>query len=136
MGSGAETALETIAYLQKKGERSACWRCTLYRPGRPNTAAALPKSLKALAVLDPHQGAGFPKRADVTRIIVTAFAENSTTLPKIVAAATDFPPRNTPPRMVKAVLDELKKDRPKNHFTVGIHDDVSQTIAWTSIPRS
>ncbi len=134
MGSGAEAARETVEFLQKQGEKVGMIQVHLYRPfSAEHFLAAVPSSVKAVAVLDRTKepgGIGEPMYMEV----VTTFAEAVTqgtaptaVLPKIVGGRYGLSSKEFNPGMVKGILDELKKDAPKNHFTVGIVDDVSHT---------
>ncbi len=135
MGSGAETALETVMYLQKNGgEKIGVLSVHLYRPfSAKHFLAALPKSVKALAVLDRTKepgGAGEPMYQDVMTVLGEAAANGElpmAKMPKVIGGRYGLSSKEFTPAMIKAVFDELKKDKPKNHFTVGIHDDVSHT---------
>jgi len=134
MGSGAEAARETVEFLQMQGEKVGMIQVHLYRPfSAEHFLAAVPASVKAVAVLDRTKepgGIGEPMYMEV----VTTFAEAVTqgtaptaVLPKIVGGRYGLSSKEFNPGMVKGILDELKKDAPKNHFTVGIVDDVSHT---------
>jgi len=135
MGSGAETALETVMYLQKHGgEKIGVLRVHLYRPfSNADFINALPKSVKAIAVLDRTKepgGAGEPLYQDVVTVIAEAMGSGKAPfakMPKIIGGRYGLSSKEFTPAMIKAVFDELKKDSPKNHFTVGINDDVSKT---------
>jgi len=128
MGSGAEPTHEMVEWLRARGERVGVLKVYLYRPldGR-GLLEALPKTTRAIAVLDrtKEPGAlGEPLWQDV----VTALAENPDILPqppRVVGGRFGLSSKEFTPAMVKAVFDELKKDKPQNHFTIGIHDDVS-----------
>jgi len=134
MGSGAEAARETVEFLEKQGEKVGMIQVHLYRPfSAEHFLAAVPSTVKAVAVLDRTKepgGIGEPMYMEV----VTTFAEAVTqgtaptaVLPKIVGGRYGLSSKEFNPGMVKGILDELKKDAPKNHFTVGIVDDVSHT---------
>ena len=134
MGSGAETAQETIEYLLKKGEKIGLLKVRLYRPfSTKHFLAALPKSMKRIAVLDrcKEPGAiGDPMYLDVITTLSEAFARGTApfkTFPLVIGGRYGLSSKEFTPTMVKAVADELKKESPKNHFTVGINDDVSHT---------
>ncbi|HED03445.1 MAG TPA: pyruvate:ferredoxin (flavodoxin) oxidoreductase, partial [Candidatus Fraserbacteria bacterium] len=134
MGSGAETARETVDYLTQKGERVGLLQVHLYRPFSPqHLLKKLPATLKALAVLDrtKEPGAmGEPLYQDVVAALGEAAAQGDLSmeqLPRIIGGRYGLSSKEFTPAMVKAVLDELKKDSPKNHFTVGINDDLSHT---------
>jgi pyruvate-ferredoxin/flavodoxin oxidoreductase len=134
MGSGCEAAHEAVDYLVKKGEKVGVLKVRLYRPfDTSKFVEALPASVKSLAVLDrtKEPGAtGEPLYQDA----ITALAEglmNGTgklkTMPKVVGGRYGLSSKEFTPAMVKAVFDNLKEKQPKNHFTVGITDDVSHT---------
>jgi len=127
MGSGAEAAHEAIDYLSEKGEKVGLIKVRLYRPFAVETfLATLPDTVKGIAVLDrtkePGAG-GEPLYKDV----LAALAENNRAVPHVIGGRYGLSSKEFTPAMVKAVLDELTKDAPKNHFTVGIVDDVSNT---------
>jgi pyruvate-ferredoxin/flavodoxin oxidoreductase len=127
MGSGGETAEATVKYLAEQGEKVGAIRVRLYRPfANELFVEALPKSVKSLAVLDrtkePGAG-GEPLYMDV----VTTLVETGRTGIKVIGGRYGLSSKEFTPAMVKAVLDEMTKPAPKNHFTVGINDDVSHT---------
>jgi pyruvate-ferredoxin/flavodoxin oxidoreductase len=127
MGSGAEAAQETVEYLAAHGERVGVLKVRLYRPFPvEHFVAALPPTTKAIAVLDrtKEPGAiGEPLYQDV----VTALHEASVSVPKIIGGRYGLSSKEFTPAMIKGVFDELAKARSKNHFTVGINDDVTLT---------
>ena len=127
MGSGCEPAQEAVDYLSKRGEKVGLLKVRLYRPfDAARFVAALPKSVNALAVLDrtKEPGAtGEPLYQDV----VTALREMGRNLPVVVGGRYGLSSKEFTPAMVKAVFDNLAARQPKNHFTVGINDDVSHT---------
>jgi len=127
MGSGGETAEATVKYLAEQGEKVGAIRVRLYRPfANEAFVAALPKSVKSLAVLDrtkePGAG-GEPLYLDVINTLVEAGRTDI----KVIGGRYGLSSKEFTPAMVKAVLDEAGKAEPKNHFTVGINDDVSHT---------
>jgi pyruvate-ferredoxin/flavodoxin oxidoreductase len=127
MGSGGETAEATVKYLAEKGEKVGAIRVRLYRPfSMEHFVAALPKTVKTIAVLDrtkePGSG-GEPLYLD----IVNALVESGLTGIKVVGGRYGLSSKEFTPAMVKGVLDELTKPTPKNHFTIGINDDLSHT---------
>lgn len=134
MGSGAETAEETAKYLNARGEKVGVVTVHLYRPfSVEHFLNALPATTKSIAILDrtkePGAG-GEPLYLDVTSAIVEAFDLGKTPfkqIPQMIGGRFGLSSKEFTPAMVKAVFDELKKDNPKNHFTVGIVDDVSHT---------
>ncbi len=134
MGSGAEAAHETTDYLVAKGEKVGVLKVRLYRPfSVKHFLAALPSTVKSIAVLDRTKepgASGEPMYQDV----LTAFSEDLAsgngqfkTMPRIIGGRYGLSSKEFTPAMVKAVFDELVKDAPKNHFTVGINDDVGHT---------
>ncbi len=127
MGSGGETAEATVRHLVEKGEKVGVVRVRLYRPfSNKDLLAALPASVKRLAVLDRTKepgAAGEPLYLDV----VNALVEGQRTDIKAIGGRYGLSSKEFTPAMVKAVLDELAKATPKNHFTVGITDDVLHT---------
>jgi pyruvate-ferredoxin/flavodoxin oxidoreductase len=127
MGSGADTAEATVNHLVAQGEKVGLLKVRLYRPfSLDYFTKALPASVKKVAVLDrtKEPGAmGEPLYLDV----VNALAEGGRGNVKAIGGRYGLSSKEFTPAMVKATLDELKKDQPKNHFTVGINDDVSHT---------
>ena len=131
MGSAAETALETVDYLNARGGRFGVVNVHLYRPFSPQRLiAALPKSVKGIVVLDrtKEPGAeGEPLYKDVVAALTEAEAEGTlpmASMPRIIGGRYGLSCKEFTPAQVKACLDEIQKARPKNHFTVGIRDDV------------
>ena len=127
MGSGGEVVDETVTYLAKKGEKIGCLRVRLYRPfSIEHFIKALPKSVNSIAVLDrtKEPGAnGEPMYLD----IVNALSEGQRSNIKVIGGRYGLSSKEFTPAMAKAVFDELAKPESKNHFTVGINDDVSHT---------
>jgi pyruvate-ferredoxin/flavodoxin oxidoreductase len=131
MGSGAEAAEEAVEALNKQGEKLGLLKVRLYRPFDASAfIAALPATVKSIAILDrcKEPGAsGEPLYQD----IVTVLAENSATLPfakpTVIGGRYGLSSKEFTPAMVKGIYDELAKPSPKNHFTIGIQDDVSHT---------
>jgi pyruvate-ferredoxin/flavodoxin oxidoreductase len=126
MGSGAEVAHETVEAMVAAGEKVGVLKVRLYRPfSEEHLLAALPATAKAIAVLDrtKEPGAlGEPLYCDV----VTALAEMGVSR-KVIGGRYGLSSKEFTPAMVKGVFDELKKASPKNHFTIGINDDVTHT---------
>ncbi len=127
MGSGCEAAQETVDYLMKQGERIGVLKVRLYRPfDMERFAAALPVSVKSIAVLDRTKepgSTGEPLYLDC----VAALHETGRTGVKIIGGRYGLSSKEFTPAMIKAVFDNLAAAKPKNHFTVGIVDDVSHT---------
>jgi pyruvate-ferredoxin/flavodoxin oxidoreductase len=134
MGSGAETVHETVEWLLSRGEKVGILKVRLYRPfDIPAFAGALPKTVKALAVLDrtKEPGAiGDPLYLDVVTALVEARTLELTHFekePVVMGGRYGLSSKEFTPGMIKAVFDELSKRSPKNHFTIGIMDDVTHT---------
>jgi pyruvate-ferredoxin/flavodoxin oxidoreductase len=131
MGSGCETAEETVEALNESGEKVGLLKIRLYRPfSVSHFIDSLPPSAKTIAVLDRTKepgSTGEPLYQDV----VTALAESGALAGvRVVGGRYGLSSKEFTPAMVKAVFDELKKPDPKNHFSIGIDDDVT----FTSIP--
>ena len=140
MGSGCETAEEAIDYLVARGEKVGLVKVRLYRPfSVEHFIQALPPTVQAIAVLDRTKepgAAGEPLYTDVmTAITEVNLSANGAShlkpllanLRAVVGGRYGLSSKEFTPAMVKGVLDELKKPTPKNHFTVGIVDDVTNT---------
>ena len=126
MGSGCEAIEETINYLNKKGAKLGLIKVRLYRPFCVDRfVAAIPKSCKKLAVLDRTKepgSLGEPLYTDVC----TALLEKGISDVKVLGGRYGLGSKEFTPTMVKAVYDNLDGEK-KNHFTVGIDDDVTHT---------
>jgi pyruvate-ferredoxin/flavodoxin oxidoreductase len=134
MGSAADTIHETVEYLASKGQKVGVVKVRLYRPfSRKDFIAALPKTVKKIAVLDrtKEPGAlGEPLYLDVRTAIGEAMEIGEAAFkeyPLIVGGRYGLGSKDFTPAMVKAVFDNLDATRPKNGFTVGIIDDVTNT---------
>ncbi len=134
MGSGAETAEETAKYLNSQGEKVGVITVHLYRPfSVEHLMQALPATVKTIAILDrtKESGAtGEPLYQDVVTSISEGLANGTApfkTTPRMIGGRYGLSSKEFTPAMVKAVFDEMSKDAPKNHFTIGINDDVSFT---------
>ncbi|PDW04159.1 pyruvate:ferredoxin (flavodoxin) oxidoreductase [Candidatus Viridilinea mediisalina] len=133
MGSAGETVEETARYLAAHGEKVGVLRVRLYRPFAPERLiAALPKTTKALAVLDRCKepgSSGEPMLLDVITAVYEFGAEHFANgkLPTVIGGRYGLSSKEFTPGMVKAVFDELKLPKPRSRFTVGITDDVSMT---------
>ena len=142
MGSGCEAAEEAVTALTAAGERVGLLKVRLYRPfSVDHFIAALPSSVRTIAVLDRTKepgAAGEPLYQDV----VTAYHEacqkparqqgllalpngRASDTPRIICGRYGLGSKEFTPAMVKGVFDEMSKDNPKNHFSVGIMDDVT-----------
>ena len=126
MGSGADVAEEAINYLNARGEKLGLIKVRLYRPfAADKFIAAIPATCKKIAVLDRTKepgSLGEPLYQDV----VNALAEAGRDI-KCYGGRYGLGSKEFTPTMVKAVYDNLNLDEPKNHYTVGIIDDVMNT---------
>ena len=134
IGSGGQVVAETIDYLKKKGQKLGLIQVRLYRPFDTKAfAEALPKKVKRIAVLDRTKepgSLGEPLYEDVRTAIGEAMHEGwmkSKDYPVVVGGRYGLGSAEFTPAMVKAVFDNLESKNPKNHFTVGINDDVMHT---------
>jgi pyruvate-ferredoxin/flavodoxin oxidoreductase len=134
MGSGCEAAHETVEYLTDKGEKVGVIKVRLYRPfSVEHLMAALPPTTRTIAALDRTKepgSIGEPLYTDV----VTAVAEGMASgiapfaqMPRVIGGRYGLSSKEFTPAMIKGVFDEMAKTQPKNHFTVGIVDDVTGT---------
>eukprot|EP00933_Yihiella_yeosuensis_P019667 TRINITY_DN15891_c2_g1_i1.p1 TRINITY_DN15891_c2_g1~~TRINITY_DN15891_c2_g1_i1.p1 ORF type:complete len:1850 (-),score=463.66 TRINITY_DN15891_c2_g1_i1:474-6023(-) len=123
MGSAAKTAEETVDYLRSKGEKVGVLKVRLFRPfSTEHFLAEMPASVQAVAVLDRTKedlAPSLPLHADV----LTAFSESGV-YKKVVGGNYGLGSKEFAPKHVKAVFDNLLTHVPKNHYTVGINDDV------------
>ena len=126
MGSSCETIEEVVNYLKNKGERIGLVKVRLFRPFSPeHLFAAIPQTAKYITVLDrtKEPGAlGEPMYLDVC----TAYMERGLT-PNILNGRYGLGSKEFNPAMVLAIFENMKSESPKNHFTVGIDDDVTHT---------
>jgi pyruvate-ferredoxin/flavodoxin oxidoreductase len=134
MGSGAETAEETLHVLMERGEKIGLLKVRLYRPfSVPDFASSLPHSVRRIAVLDrtKEPGAiGEPLYMDVLTALSEAWQAGQTNfgeMPKIVGGRYGLSSKEFTPAMVKAIIDELAQEKPRNHFTIGIQEDVTHS---------
>ena len=123
LGSGVQAVKETIEALD--GEKVGVLQVRLYRPFSAKAfVKAIPSSCKKIAVLDRTKepgSLGEPLYLDV----VSALAEEGRTDIKVIGGRYGLSSKEFTPAMVKGIFDELNKAEPKNHFTVGINDDVT-----------
>lgn len=154
MGSGCETVHETVDYLNNQGEKVGVVKVRLYRPfDVERFVAVLPNSVRAIAVLDRTKepgSAGEPLYLDVVAAIHEGWGNDtgmrghrdakinfsasprlsfsaSASFPKIIGGRYGLSSKEFTPAMVKGIFDNLALPTPKNHFTIGINDDVSHT---------
>jgi pyruvate-ferredoxin/flavodoxin oxidoreductase len=130
MGSGCDVAEETVECLVAKGEKVGVLKVRLFRPfSTEHFLAALPVSVRNIAVLDRTKEPG-SLGEPLYQEILTALAESLsagkiTAMPRLVGGRYGLSSKEFTPAMVKAVFDNLAQAAPMNHFTVGIHDDVT-----------
>ncbi len=159
MGSGAETAHETVEHLTARGEKVGVLKVRLYRPFSPGALLdALPPTAQAIAVLDrcKEPGAdGEPLYKDVVTALAQAAADGARAMLRVIGGRYGLAGKEFTPGMVKAVFDELSKALPKPHkgtptfyglkpvknrmrqFTIGIHDDLTHlSLPWDAAFRS
>ncbi|WP_020562688.1 pyruvate:ferredoxin (flavodoxin) oxidoreductase [Methylosarcina fibrata] len=138
MGSGAETVEETVEHGTARGEKIGLVKVRLFRPfAEEALLAALPATVRAIAVLDRTKEAGAGGEP-LYKDVLAALAQNLlgdqprfAQLPKVIGGRYGLSSKEFTPGMVKAVFDELDKAKPKNQFTIGIDDDVSHSsLAW------
>ncbi len=130
MASGAETAAETAEYLNNQGEKVGVIQIRLYRPfSNQHLLDKIPATVRKIAVLDRTKepgASGEPLYQDVLTALTEAYnAGTLEHLPKMIGGRYGLSSKEFTPAMVKGIYDELGKDAPKNHFTIGINDDVS-----------
>ena len=132
MGSGGETARETVAYLQAQGERVGVAQIRLYRPfPARELAAALPQSVRRVAVLDRTKEPGSfgePLFLDTLAALDEAHGTGERdVMPVVIGGRYGLSSKEFTPGMVVGVLEELAREQPTRRFTIGINDDVSHT---------
>ncbi|NDJ22064.1 pyruvate:ferredoxin (flavodoxin) oxidoreductase [Nostoc sp. B(2019)] len=144
MGSGCEAVHETVDYLNALGEKVGVLKVRLYRPfDAVRFVAALPETTRSIAVLDRTKepgASGEPLYLDVVNAIHETWEAGeklgldspmslrpSAPLPKIIGGRYGLSSKEFTPAMIKAVFDNLAAADPKNHFTLGINDDVTHT---------
>jgi pyruvate-ferredoxin/flavodoxin oxidoreductase len=132
MGSGGDTVQDTIEYLNLRGSKLGVLKVHLFRPFDAKLfVKALPASVKKIAVLDRTKepgSMGEPLYEDVRTAVGEAMSDGTSSFkeyPKIVGGRYGLGCAEFTPAMVKGIFDELAKDKPKNHFLVGIEDDVT-----------
>ena len=126
MGSATDAAHETVDALIAAGEKIGVVKVRMYRPfSIESFVASLPATTKIITALDRTKepgAAGEPLYVDC----ITALVESGRDV-KVIGGRYGLSSKEFTPAMVKAVFDEMAKDAPKNHFTIGIHDDVTHT---------
>jgi pyruvate-ferredoxin/flavodoxin oxidoreductase len=135
MGSGAETAHETVEHLTAHGEKVGVLKVRLYRPFSATALlASLPATVTAIAVLDRCKEPGSdgePLYKDVVTALAQAAADGTRAMPRVIGGRYGLASKEFTPGMVKAVFDELALASSKRQFTIGIHDDVTRlSLPW------
>ncbi|HXJ79513.1 MAG TPA: pyruvate:ferredoxin (flavodoxin) oxidoreductase [Candidatus Methylomirabilis sp.] len=130
MGSGAETAQQTMEHLATRGEKVGVLKVRLYRPfSVEHFVRALPPTVKTVAVLDRTKepgSAGEPLYLDVVAALVRATASGSA-FPRVIGGRYGLGSKEFTPAMVKAIFEEMATAMPRSGFTIGINDDVTHT---------
>lgn len=134
IGAGGETAAGTAKHLNANGEKVGVVRVRLYRPfSIKDFVQALPATVKTVAVLDRTKepgASGEPLYQDVVTAVNEALANGIAPFknaPRMIGGRYGLSSKEFTPAMVKGVYDEMAKEKPKNHFTVGINDDLSNS---------
>ena len=145
MGSGAETVHETVDALNAMGEKVGVIKVRLFRPfSMKHLMESLPDTVKQIAVLDRTKEPGSTGEPLYNDLVTTLY-ENRTEQwkvfeqePSVICGRYGLSSKEFTPPMVKRIFDELNSSKPKNHFTIGILDDVTHThldlpeTAWKS----
>lgn len=134
MCSGAETTMETVQYLMESDEKVGLLKVRLYRPfSVEHFVSALPATVKAIAVLDRTKepgSTGEPLYLDVLTAVDEAMERGIAPFnsrPRVRGGRYGLSSKEFTPAMVKGIFDEMARDNPKNHFTIGINDDVTHS---------
>jgi pyruvate-ferredoxin/flavodoxin oxidoreductase len=129
MGSVCDTAEGTVDYLNKRGRRVGLIKVRLYRPfSEEHFLAALPTSVRSIAVLDRTKEPGSP--GEPLYLDVVKACQRLSSRPTVVGGRYGLGSKDTTPEQILAVFDNLAKGKPKDRFTIGINDDLS----FTSLP--
>ncbi|RMD97173.1 MAG: pyruvate:ferredoxin (flavodoxin) oxidoreductase, partial [Calditrichaeota bacterium] len=134
MASAAETAHETVDYLTQQGEKVGVLKVRLYRPFSTRYfLEALPKTTRSIAVLDRTKepgSTGEPLYIDIVNALHEGLDKGFGELremPRVTGGRYGLSSKELTPAMLKGLFDNLKEQTPKNHFTLGIKDDVTHT---------
>jgi pyruvate-ferredoxin/flavodoxin oxidoreductase len=131
MGSGAGAVEETVDALLRRGQRVGLLKVRLFRPFAADAfLMSLSATVRAIAVLDRTKepgAAGEPLYQEVATAFLEQHLAKAKAVPKLIAGRYGLSSKEFTPAMVKVVFDELKREQPKNHFTIGIRDDVTHT---------
>ncbi|NTV98073.1 MAG: pyruvate:ferredoxin (flavodoxin) oxidoreductase [Chlorobiaceae bacterium] len=132
MGSGVETARETVEYLNKQGEKVGVINARLFRPfDIKRFVEAFPETVKSVSVLDRIKepgSAGEPLYLDTVNALLEGFQNGLIkAMPSITGGRYGLSSKEFTPAMVKGIFENMAAEKPKNHFTIGITDDVTGT---------
>ncbi|NTW56767.1 MAG: pyruvate:ferredoxin (flavodoxin) oxidoreductase [Chlorobiaceae bacterium] len=132
MGSGVETVRETVEYLNKQGEKVGVINARLFRPfDITRFVEAFPKTVKSVSVLDRIKepgSAGEPLYLDTVNALLEGFQTGLIkAMPNITGGRYGLSSKEFTPAMVKGIFENMAAEKPKNHFTIGINDDVTGT---------
>jgi pyruvate-ferredoxin/flavodoxin oxidoreductase len=131
MGSGAETVESTVKYLNARGEKVGVIKVRLFRPfSVEHFLQAIPKTVKVIAILDRTKEPGStaePLHLDVVEAVSEAPTKGIALSARIIGGRYGLGSKEFTPGMTKAIFDEMSKAEQHNHFTIGIHDDVTHT---------
>jgi pyruvate-ferredoxin/flavodoxin oxidoreductase len=134
MGSGCEAAAEAVHSLREQGEKVGMVKVRLYRPfSNPHLMKILPETTRAIACLDRTKEPGSPGEPlyeDVATAVMQALSNGTAPFaraPSVIGGRYGLSSKEFTPAMAGGVLEELKKDIPKDHFTIGISDDVTHS---------
>jgi pyruvate-ferredoxin/flavodoxin oxidoreductase len=132
MGSGVEAARETVEYLNKQGEKVGVINARLFRPfDITRFVEAFPKTVKSVSVLDRIKepgSAGEPLYLDTVNALLEGFQNGLIkAMPAVTGGRYGLSSKEFTPAMVKGIFENMAAEKPKNHFTIGINDDVTGT---------
>ncbi len=129
MGSATQTVDQTAQRMQERfGDRVGVVKVRMFRPfSVPDFVAALPRTVRSIAVLDRTKEAGSIGEPLYLDVVTALHEANLERMPTVIGGRYGLSSKEFTPAMVKAVYDELLKPRPRNHFTIGINDDVAHT---------
>lgn len=128
MGSGAGPVQETVDFLNSKGEKTGCLQVHLYRPfSVKHFLQAIPGAVQKIAVLDRSKDTGAIGEPLYMDVVSSLHAGWQGKIPTVIGGRYGLASKEFNPGMVVAIFDELSKETPRNGFTVGIHDDVTNT---------
>jgi pyruvate-ferredoxin/flavodoxin oxidoreductase len=136
MGSGAEAVEETVEHLVSQGEKVGVVKVRLYRPfSLEHFFRALPKTTRVISALDRTKepgSVGEPLYLDVVtalqeRLAAVQPSSSLVSAPRVIGGRYGLSSKEFTPAMIKAVFDEMATPTPRNHFTIGIHDDITHT---------